>query len=98
MRLYLFIIILLVTQKTLCQKQYDTASVFFPLNGTQLDEKGTKLIDSLINKNILRKQLRIILLGYGDYLGSEDYNKTLSLARAKNVEEHLLLLPLLHPY
>ena len=69
----------------------DTLQVYFPLDKAQLTDEAGKYLDSLINHNVLEHGKHITLLGFGDYLGSDDYNYNLSYNRAKNVEDYLVL-------
>src|SRR5581483_5597 len=65
--------------------------IYFDLDKIQINERGMKMIDSIISDNRLRHEQKIIIMGYADYLGSDAYDKTLSEARAKNVEDHLVV-------
>ena len=73
-------------------QSHDTIHLYFPLDKTQLTERSTKIIDSLISNNWMEHDKRIAVLGYADYLGSDDYDKAISAARAKNVEDYLVIL------
>jgi len=72
-------------------QSHDTVHLYFPLDKTQLTERSTKLIDSLVSNNWMEHDKRITVLGYSDYLGSDDYGKAISIARAKNVEDYLII-------
>ncbi len=72
-------------------QEHDTLHVYFPLDKTNLTDVGVKFMDSLVSHKVLKTGNRIILLGYGDYLGNNDYNQNLSYARAKNVQDYLLM-------
>ena len=67
----------------------DTLSVYYPVDKVNLTEEATRYIDSLVHKKVLAPGKKITLLGYGDYLGSADYNNNLSYMRAKNIEDYL---------
>ena len=70
---------------------HDTMHIYFELDHAQLSDRGTKLIDSIIHDNRLLHDRKITIMGYTDYLGSDAYDKTLSAARAKNVEDYLVV-------
>ena len=69
----------------------DTLNIFFPLDKNNLTDASAKFIDSLIQQKTLAPGRKIIVLGYGDYLGSDAYNADLSYARAKSVQNYLTL-------
>ncbi len=85
-----FIFILVLHCLGLGARQFDTLHIYFPLNMNQVTEESAKYIDSLIGNKVLEHGKKISLLGYGDYLGSEDYNNNLSYSRAKNVQDYLV--------
>ena len=65
--------------------------LYFELDKAQLTHKATKMIDSIISNTRLRHEAKITIMGYSDYLGSEDYDKAISTARARNVEDYLVV-------
>ena len=69
----------------------DTLHIFFPLDQSNLSPESTLFIDSLLHKKMLAPGRKMVILGYGDYLGSDGYNENLSYARAKNVLDYLIL-------
>ncbi len=84
--------LLLLFNYIICFGQgHDTVHLYFPLDKMQLTERSTKIIDSLIANNWMEHDKRITVLGYSDYLGSDDYGKAISAARAKNVEDYLVI-------
>ena len=54
-------------------QEHDTLHVYFPLDKTNLTDLSVKFMDSLVSNRVLKSGTRIILLGYGDYLGDNDY-------------------------
>ena len=90
MKQLLAFILMLCTTSALAQS-HDTVHLYFPLDKTQLTERSTRLIDSLISNNWMEHGKKITVLGYADYLGTDDYNKNISIARAKNVEDYLVV-------
>ncbi len=89
-RLFAHYFLLLLATSAFAQPK-DTVRVLFPLDRHYLTEKATKQIDSLIEANVLERHKKMIVLGYGDYLGTSEYNDNLSYFRAKNVEEYLTM-------
>ncbi len=69
----------------------DTMHIYFDVDKTQLNERGTKMMDSIVSNTRLRHDQKIVIMSYSDYLGSDAYDKTLSTARAKNVEDYLVV-------
>jgi outer membrane protein OmpA-like peptidoglycan-associated protein len=70
---------------------HDTMHIYFELDKTQLDDRGTHMIDSIVKDNRLMHQTKITVMGYADYLGTDDYDKVISESRAKNVEDYLVI-------
>ncbi len=70
---------------------HDTMHIYFELDKTQLDDRGTKMIDSIVKDNRLLHETKITIMGYADYLGTDGYDKVISESRAKNVEDYLVI-------
>ena len=70
---------------------HDTMHVYFELDKTQLDDRGTHMIDSIVKDNRLMHETKITIMGYADYLGTDGYDKVISESRAKNVEDYLVI-------
>ena len=68
----------------------DTFEVYFDKNVTQLDKLATETLDKLIEKKMLVRGQKLMMLGYTDYTGNVAHNNTLSEARAKNVRNYLI--------
>lgn len=68
----------------------DTIKVYYPINIAELNSASVKTIDSLIYLDVLHPGKKVGILGYADYLGSEETNLTLSEARANKMKEYLL--------
>jgi len=49
-----------------------------------------KKIDLLVYNDKIINGSTVMIIGYADYLGTEGYNKNLSMQRAKNVKEYLV--------
>ena len=84
------ILLLLIACPALAQNRVDTFSLYFDLNIAPLNKNTEKKIDLLIYNDKIINGSSIMIIGYADYLGSEGYNKNLSMLRAKNVKEYLV--------
>lgn len=67
----------------------DTTHVYFKLDVPELDSRAIQSIDSLIYLDIINQQQELLIVGYADYIGSNDYNDKLSENRANNVKAYL---------
>lgn len=72
-------------------QQMDTFSVFFPFDESKLNETASFTIDSLQYREALNNSSKIRIIGYADYVGTNQYNDDLSMRRAKAVQHYLLL-------
>ncbi|HEX7053320.1 MAG TPA: OmpA family protein [Burkholderiales bacterium] len=63
--------------------------VLFPFNRAELRESGKEKLDELAQKAKGAEVDRIVLAGYADRIGSEEYNRELSERRAQAVAEYL---------
>lgn len=70
-------------------QQPDTFSVYFDLNIPTLNSKAKEKINELIYRERIPRTGTIKIVGYADYLGTEDDNQTLSENRAKSVQDYL---------
>ena len=64
--------------------------VYFPLGRYGLDAEAQKAIQQMAARLEEHPSLSVRLTGYCDYVGSEDLNDRLSVARAKNVRRQLV--------
>lgn len=86
-----YILLLLLSMSILpALAKQDTVRVFYPINISEISSASIKTIDSLIYFDILRPGKKVGILGYADYLGSEETNMTLSEARANKMKDYLL--------
>lgn len=67
----------------------DTTRLYFQLGDPGLTRQAGATIDSLVYNELLTPDKELIIVGYADYLGSEDANLKLSENRAKNVQAYL---------
>ena len=76
-----------------CQK-VDTSEVYFELNIAKVSTIASMKLDSLWFTKAVAPGKKTVLLGFGDYLGSDEYNIRLSQDRAQNVKDYLVALGL----
>ncbi len=88
------IILLVLLQCAICVfgQRADTFDVYFDRNDANVSAKGYDYIKKLIADSSVFHGQKITLLGYADYLGSNGHNDSLSVARARSVENQLLML------
>tara|TARA_Y100001936_G_scaffold217220_1_gene228996 strand:- start:8991 stop:10130 length:1140 start_codon:yes stop_codon:yes gene_type:complete len=67
-----------------------SADALFDFDGTILKKEGKKSLDNLIENLGNKKYDMIVAIGYTDRIGSENYNKKLSIKRAKSVKNYLV--------
>ena len=68
----------------------DTIKVYFDLGKPTLSSTAKQLLDSLAYYDILPVRKKYGIIGYADYIGSEESNITLSKQRAASAEQYLL--------
>jgi outer membrane protein OmpA-like peptidoglycan-associated protein len=68
----------------------DTFRFYFDLDVAKLSKNIERKIDLLIYNDRIINGSEIRVIGYTDYLGSERYNKNLSVERAKNIKKYLV--------
>ncbi len=86
---YIIICILLLTTKVTLAGHGDTIKVYFDLGIPTLNKSAMQQLDSLAYYDILLPNKNYGIIGYADYLGSEESNVTLSQNRANAVQEYL---------
>jgi outer membrane protein OmpA-like peptidoglycan-associated protein len=90
MRAALMVIIFIILPFTvLAQHVTDTFHLYFDLNIPELNRQARSTVDSLVYNDRILPGKGILIVGYADYLGTENANKTLSEARADNVRKYL---------
>ncbi|MGN6477577.1 MAG: OmpA family protein [Flavipsychrobacter sp.] len=80
---------LIIMPYSLFANTADTVSVYFKLNEYTPDTKARYLLDSLLYNDIINTQTGILIIGYADFLGSEEHNLGLSQRRSKSIESYL---------
>ncbi len=93
MRHILTILLLLGFVNGYCQKA-DTSEVYFELNISRVSTIASMSLDSLWFTKTIAIGKKTMLLGFGDYLGTDEYNLVLSQKRADNVKNYLVALGL----
>ncbi len=72
----------------IAQKKTDTLRLYYAINQIS-SVKNTSRIDSAI-KALNGKYTDVAIIGFADFLHNEDYNRGLSLKRARNVKNYIL--------
>lgn len=80
----------LLSGYAMAQRERDTFSLYFDLNVPRLNAVSEKKIDLLIYNDKIINGSNVMIIGYADYLGTEGYNKDLSMKRAQNVKDYLV--------
>ncbi len=86
----LSILLAIVLAPAHAQRATDTFKLYFDLNVPTLSHGTEKKIDLLVYDDKIISGSGIMIIGYADFLGTEGYNKNLSMARAKNVKDYLV--------
>jgi len=89
-RLMLSILLLLGVWQARAQRATDTFHLYFDLNVSLMNKNAEHKVDLLIFNDKILDGAAIKVIGYADFLGTEGYNKNLSLERAKNVKTYLV--------
>jgi len=93
MHKYLLLFFFLLSGKIAsAQVTYDTLQAHFALNESTIDEGDKKLLGLMVSRGIITPSTNLVVIGYADYLGSENKNLALSETRAKNVADYLISL------
>ncbi|XZF14994.1 OmpA family protein [Chitinophagaceae bacterium MMS25-I14] len=75
----------------------DTVCVYFPFNESKLPVKQQEILDSLSYNDILTPDKDLMIVGYADFPGTNDYNDALSKKRAAAVFAYLKTLGFKQP-
>jgi outer membrane protein OmpA-like peptidoglycan-associated protein len=90
MKLWLVFLILLTSFRLFAQQKNDTFSVYFDLDVPELNKIANSTLDSLIRRKQINLQKQTAIIGYADYLATDEYNLELSHKRAENVKAKLV--------
>lgn len=85
----LFGILLVMSFNCYAKAGTDTTRLYFRLDVPSLDGAAIKKLDSLLYYDVINNQQNLLIVGYADHLGTNDYNDTLSAKRAGNVRSYL---------
>lgn len=77
--------------------QSDTCKIYFNIDIDELDKKARHTIDSLVYNDIINSTSQLLIVGYADFLGTDEHNKGLSERRSKSIESYLLGLNIPQP-
>ena len=88
-RLLLFLLWIVGYASAFAQSKNDTFAVYFDLDIATLNARAQTVIDRLYADNKINKRAPIAIVGYADFLASEEYNLSLSQKRANNVKQYL---------
>ncbi len=70
----------------------DTIHIHFDLDKDELRIAEKALLDGMVYEDSISDRKEILIVGYADYLGSEQYNIDLSERRARAIQRHLVSL------
>src|SRR5690349_14398495 len=88
-RAFLLLFYLCCCLPAVAQGEGDTVKVFFRFNEDALTEAEQFRLDSLLYRRVLHPTQSLKLIGYGDYVGSNEYNLDLSRRRAATIQQYL---------
>lgn len=89
-RVLLSLLFIFFSLSVSAQQMIDTFRLYFDLNVATLNKNTEKKIDLLIYNDKIINGSSVMVVGYTDFLGSDEYNKNLSMQRAKNVKNYLI--------
>lgn len=70
----------------------DTLHLHFKLDQDELGTTEKALLDGMVYEDAINDRKDILIIGYADYIGSQEYNIELSERRAKAIQKHLINL------
>lgn len=86
----LCIVMVLINSFQVSAQNNDTFKLYFDLNIPTINTNTEKRLDLLIYNDKIINGTSIMIIGYADYLGTEDHNKELSINRSQNVKNYLV--------
>lgn len=90
LRNILIVLFIALNIATSAQPANDTFSLYFELGVPELSRKTIAKLDSLLYEDVINTSSKLVIVGYADFLGSEESNKSLSEERSLNVLAHLV--------
>lgn len=85
----LLAITLLLCVNNWCLANSDTTKIYFRLDNPALEPSSIHALDSLLYADVINSSQELLIIGYADHLGSNEYNDVLSAQRANNVKAYL---------
>lgn len=73
-----------------CFAMGDTTRVYFKLDNPKPEPAAIAMLDSLLYMDVINSSQELLIIGYADHLGTNEYNDVLSAQRAENVKGYLL--------
>lgn len=89
LRVILIFLLMFLYKPAEAQPVNDTFSIYFELGKPELTKVALARLDSLLYYDVINSSTQLIIIGYADFLGTEESNQSLSEARSQNVLEHL---------
>lgn len=85
----LLTITLLLCATGWCFAKGDTTRVYFKLDNPNPEPAAIAKLDSLLYMDVINSSQELLIIGYADHLGTNEYNDVLSAERANNVKAYL---------
>lgn len=85
-----FAFLFLLPLCAVAQGRTDTFRIYFDLDVPTPNAGGTQLLDSLLYYDVIGPAKSVLIIGYADNKGSNEYNDQLSASRAENVKSYLV--------
>jgi outer membrane protein OmpA-like peptidoglycan-associated protein/tetratricopeptide (TPR) repeat protein len=79
-----------VSDDKLKEMKWNTSMIYFDYDDASLRGDAKTILDQNINVLKDRQSLSVVISGYADSRGSDDYNKRLSARRARSVKNYLV--------
>ncbi len=89
---YLFLLLFVFAAGYCFAAAPDTIHIHFGLDKDELRNTEKALLDGMVYEDSINDRKEILIVGYTDYLGSQEYNIGLSERRAKAIYRHLVSL------
>jgi Outer membrane protein and related peptidoglycan-associated (lipo)proteins len=87
---YVVCILLLLLAALNIRAAQDTLTVYFDTDKVEMRKQSQAMLDSLFYNDAIEVNKTITIIGYADYVGSTEYNASLSHNRAQYVYDYLL--------
>lgn len=87
---FLFLVICILCSMLAYTQAFDSTIISFDLDKTALSKNEIQQLSTMATRLNADASKKILIYGYADYLGNDDYNKQLSTKRANVVHDFLL--------